>query len=304
MNTFHPPLRRGLITHLIIIGILLAASGGCLWAGLGVSAQGNEERTNLQFVAFLLASLLFFAPLPWVFYRLYALLQASYTLERDGLRIHWGLRSEDIPLPEIEWVRPASDLTFDLPVPLFSWYGALRGTINVEGLGPVEFLGAEMNQLLLVATPRKIYAISPANPKDFLKAFRRVFELGSLTPFSSFSAAPSAFLLRVWSDKNARWLFLAGLGLALFLAGGVLGFSLLVPNAQVVLTPSARVLEPVPANRLLLLPVLGGFLFIVDLAVGTFFYRRLDQRPLAYLLWGGNLVTLTLLIAAAIAAIR
>jgi len=55
-----------------------------------------------------------------------------------GLRLRWGLRAEDIPLPEIEWIRPASDLGFHLPKPFLSMPGAL--------------LGAPWGVLVLIAT--------------------------------------------------------------------------------------------------------------------------------------------------------
>jgi hypothetical protein len=49
-------------------------------------------------------------PVPFLGYRAYALLRADYYIDRDSLAMLWGLRVEDIPLTDIEWVRPASDV--------------------------------------------------------------------------------------------------------------------------------------------------------------------------------------------------
>ena len=74
-----------------------------LWAGGGLafwSSLRQDSGSNVIF--YLMLSVFLLAPTPLLLYRLYALLQASYTLERDGLRIRWGLRGEDIPLPRSE----------------------------------------------------------------------------------------------------------------------------------------------------------------------------------------------------------
>jgi len=233
-------------------------------------------------------------------YRGFALVQSGYTLDRDGLRLRWGLRGEDIPLPQIEWVRPAAELGFRLPLPFFQWPGAVVGKRKVEGLGEVEFLASDVRLLLLVATPQKIYAISPADGRAFIRSFRQIIELGSLTPLPSYSVLPAAFLQKVWQDRPARWLTLAGLALTgvLFILAG-----LIIPTrATISLGYDAlrQPLDPVSADRLLLLPLLGAAAYVVDLFTGLLFYRRDDQRPLSYLLWGSSVLTPLLLFLAMI----
>ncbi len=51
----------------------------------------------------------------------------------------------------------------------------------------------------------------------------------------------------------------------------------------------------VPPTRLLLLPMIAGFCWLVDLAIGLWLYRRDDQRPLAYGLWGISVLVAGLL---------
>jgi hypothetical protein len=231
-------------------------------------------------------------------YRSFALAQSSYTLDRDGLRLRWGLRGEDIPLPQIEWVRPAAELGFRLPLPLFQWPGAVVGRRKVEGLGEVEFIGSDVRLLLLVATPQKVYAISPADGRAFIRSFRQIIELGSLSPLPSYSVLPAAFLQKVWQDRPARWLVLAGLALTgiLFILAG-----LIIPTRSTIslgYNALRQPLDPVSADRLLLLPLLGSVAYLGDLLAGLFFYRSDVQRPVAYLLWGSSVLTPILLFLA------
>jgi len=290
-DQFNPPRRKGIIVHSLIALALFAGCGVSLWFAM-------QQDVGSYFVLLLLLTLVLVGPLFMVIYRAYALLQAHYAIERNGVRIRWGLRAEDIPLPDIEWVRPASDLVIDLPLPLLPMPGAIIGTRNVEGLGMVEFLASETRTMLLIATPARVYAISPSNPNAFMRSFQRIIELGSLTPFRSYSTLPAAYLQGVWSDRTARTLVLVGLGLTLALFVYV---SLLIPTYTGIslgYEGNGQPVPPGPSERLLLWPVLAALTFVTDLVIGLFFYRRPEQRLIAYLLWGSSCLTPVLLLVA------
>jgi len=291
--SFQPPRKRGLL--------ILGGAALILATTSAVSFLFGLEQSNSElFVGLLLISLIFFAPLPLISYRAYSLLRASYRLERNGLRLRWGLRAEDIPLPEIEWARKVTDLAVNLPPPRLVWPGTLRGTVQVNDLGPVEYMASNRENLILVATTRKIYAISPENPDNFLLAFQRSLEMGSLTPISSVSVMPAAYLSQVWTDKIARWLVSGGFLLAVSL---FTGSGLVIPSRSVIslgFYPDGQALPPVPPEQLLLLPILGAFVFLTDLAFGLFLFRRPPSRLIAYLLWGSGLLTQVLFLIALI----
>jgi hypothetical protein len=292
LQTVFPPARRsGLIFHIGAVLVLLGLA-------VLVFLQAFQMDVGGGFILGTLAAIVLVAPVPLLLYQGYALAQSIYTLDRDGLRLRWGLRGEDIPLPQIEWVRPAAELGFRLPLPFIRWPGAIVGRRKVEGLGEVEFLASETRQLLLVATPQKIFAISPADGRAFVRSFRQIIELGSLSPLPSYSVRPADFLEKVWQDRPARWLGLAG-----FLLTGVLFIlaGLIIPTRQAVslgYDALRNPLDPVPADHLLLLPLLGATFYVVDLIAGLFFYRRDEQRPVAYLLWGSSVITPLLLFLA------
>ena len=210
---FLPPRRRGVIIHAVAGSLLLLSSATLFFLAL-------QEQFGTYFVVFLLASLLLLIPLTMVLYRGYALLRAYYDLERDGLHLRWGLRSEDIPLANIDWVRPASDLVEELPQRLLAYPGAILGLVNAPGLGRVEYLASEDDDLVLVCTPGKTYALSPTEPEAFISAFQHAFELGSLAELAPVSVQPAAYLRRVWDTAAARWLVLCRTGAHPRAAGG------------------------------------------------------------------------------------
>ena len=111
MNVGHfpPPKRRGLIIHGVIILVL---------AIIAVIAFINLTRADVgpAFLISLLVALASFTPIPFFVYRAYSLLHADYHLDRDSLAIKWGLRVEDIPLTDIEFIRSSDDLTTPLSI--------------------------------------------------------------------------------------------------------------------------------------------------------------------------------------------
>jgi hypothetical protein len=292
-SEFPPPRRTGFIVHAITALFLGGTTGIALW-------NATLQQAGINFVLLLLLSLFLLFPLGLSLYQTYAVLQARYFLERDGLRLRWGLRAEDIPLPQIEWVRPASDMGFHMPLPVGALPGGILGTRMVEGLGPVEYLASDFSKLLLIATPEKIFVISPANPNAFVYAFQRNIELGSLSPIPSRTALPVTFFRRVFSDRAARLLITSGLIMTVILFVGV---SLLIPTLPEValgFDSQGQPLGAAAADWLLLLPVLAIFAYVVDLIGGLFFFRNPPGQPIAYLLWSGGIMTPLLLMVAVI----
>jgi hypothetical protein len=294
-TTFFPRRRKGLLIHGGLALLCVGVSGGSFWLA-------QQQQVGAYFVLLLLFSLLLLPPLMITLYREYALIRGTYVIERDGLRLRWGLRTEDIPLTAIEWVRPAAQSGLRLLLPFASLPGAILGTRRVEGLGPIEYIASDVDTLLLVATPQKIFAISPDDPRKFQYAFQRAIEMGSLTPLPSVSNRPAAFLQYVWSDKKARTLFIVGTGLVLLL---FVFTSLSIPHLNTVslgYLANGKPEQPVPAARLLLLPVLTALVYGGDLLAGLFFYSQpLEEgKNVAYLLWLGSPITSILLMIATI----
>jgi PH (Pleckstrin Homology) domain-containing protein len=287
---FPPSKRSGLVFHGILLTLLILFSS---WGFINLLRQ----PVGLNFVIFLLIGLIAFAPLPLLGYRAFALFRAQYILNRDSLELRWGLRDEEIPLMDIEWVRPIGDLAYPLRLPSPSIPGAILGLRRHRDLGIVEFIASERRNLLLVATSKRVYAISPADPAEFTQTFSRASELGSLSSAKPKSIYPSFVLARAWESGLVRYLWLA----ALFLNIGLIVWtSLLIPAlARVSFGFGAnRIAEAVPSSQLVILPLLSAFLALAGWAAGLYFYRWEDQRVLSVIIWAsGALTSLLFLIA-------
>jgi PH (Pleckstrin Homology) domain-containing protein len=287
---FPPSKRNGLLLHGVLLAVLLA-----------VSAWGffNLARADVgpNFVVFLMIGLLAFLPVPFLGYRAYSLLRAEYILDRDRLELRWGLRNEAIPLTDIEWVRAADDLSHPLVLPAMSMPGAVLGLRRHPDLGLVEFIASDAKKLLLIATAKKAYAISPADPSEFALTFGRAVELGSLTPAQPKSVYPSFIVTQAWESGLVRYLWLA----ALFLNIGLFVWvSLLIPSlGRVALgfRPD-RTPDAVPSVQLIILPLVSIFLTLGGWILGLYFYRWEKRRIISVIVWAsGALASLLFLIA-------
>ena len=293
MNEGHypPPKQLGLLIHIILILVLSGLAAWGIWNLMRVEA-------GLNFVIFLLDALLSLVPLPLFVYRAYALTRADYILDRDSLELRWGLRDEDIPLTDIEWLRPSSDLTTPLRLPWLPIPGAVLGLRRHPDLGVVEFLAADPRNILLVATSKRVYAISPTNAAKFAQTFARTIEMGSLLPAEAKSVYPSFIFSRAWDNTLARFLWLVGLFLNIGLAVWVI---LTIPTLNQVslgFAPSGAALSPSPASQLILLPIESAFLFLAGLFAGLYFYRWETHRVLAVIIWASSALTSLLFLLA------
>lgn len=283
-SSFIPARRPGLIFHILILGIL----GGCSAYGLW---QVSRSEVGPSVLLALAPTLLALGVFPWLSYCLYALHNATYTIERDGLRLHWGLRQEDIPIDQVQWVRPASDYGDRLPLPVLRWPGAVLGERRLADQRKIEYMADRSHDLVLVATRQHIFAISPSQPVDFISTYVRYAELGSISPLPAKSLYPAFLLARFWQDRSARALVLGGLFVTLMLWVRVI---LAIPGLAEIpwhLTAPNQAKELAPSLRLLLLPTLNLGAFVFDLVIGFFFYRRDEYKVLSYLFWLAGLVT-------------
>jgi hypothetical protein len=284
MNEFPPERQRGLVIHAVLIVILGVVSLAMFWFVF-------QAPVGLLFALDILAALLTFIPLPILAYRAYALTRGNYTLDRDNLHLVWGLRVEDIPVANVEWVRPVQAFATPIALPWLRLPGSLLGTTLNPDIGSIEFLASETETLLLVATARRVYAISPADPAGFIAAFQRAIELGSLSRVAAHSQYPSFVVVIAWESVLIRYLWLAGVFLNI---GLLVWVTVLAPGLQRIplgFTPAGTPQEAVSGVQLILLPVLSALLFIVGWLAGLFFYRRPDQRVLALAVWSSSVVS-------------
>jgi len=293
MNVGHypPPKRRGMIVHSIILLVLT------IIAVFGFFKLSGAE-VGPTFLIWLLVALLSFAPIPFFAYRTYSLWRADYHIDRDSLAISWGLRVEDIPLSDIEWMRSAEDLVTPLALPSLPFPGGLLGIRRHPELGIVEFLASDAKKLLLIATAKRIFVISPENPSGLSQTFARATEMGSLQPVEAKSVYPSFVVTQAWESGIARYLWLT----ALFLNIGLfIWASLIIPTTPRVALGQQFVggtLDTVPSSQLIIFPVASLLLAVIGWIAGLYFYRWDHERVLAFIIWGSSTLTSLLFLLA------
>lgn len=278
MNQFPPARQRGLWVHIILAVLVGIFSIFSLWLVF-------QTEVGLTFSLYLLLFVITVIPVPILGYRAYALSRSNYLLDRNNLRIVWGLRVEDIPVNQVEWVRPANNMPGNVRLPWLRLPGGILGVTRQRDIGKVEFLASEEAQLILVATVGQVFAISPENPSAFLSAFQKAMEMGSLQTVRGVSQHPSFVVVHAWESLPVRILWLAGT----FLNTGLLFWvAVLIPSfAKIPLgfLPDGSVRPVVPGPQLILLPLLSIFLFVFGLVAGLFFYRRPELRLLSVIVW-------------------
>ena len=161
-----------------------------------------------------------------------------------------------------------------------------------------------MNNLILIAAGNNFYAISPANQEEFMLAYHRFAELGSLTPLTSHSIYPANLLRQVWAARSARYLLISGIVVAVLLLVLVI---LIVPSSPTIslgFNPDGTPSEPGPSVFLLLIPLLNTVFYFTNLSAGLYLFRSQERKILAYLLWGSGLFTGLLFIIAVLFILR
>jgi hypothetical protein len=281
-----PPKLMGFLIGLLMIGMLL------LTIGWSVIQMGAGELT-VWLAFWVVLPILSLPLLLLVVYRLYGLFTARYSINRDGLKLRWGLAYDDIPIQQLTRVDRAE--AFKLTkLPAFSawWPGLVTGKRQIEGLGEVEYFATRgPEEIVVVQSGDRLLAISPRDVDEFLNAVRDALRMGALSTYEEISTRPNFALARLGSDRVALLLVVLGgiLPVALF------GYLLLVVGditGQVAFgfDTSGAVDTLAPPGRLLLLPMIGGASWLLDLFFGIWMYRTSTNRPLAYTLWGGAIL--------------
>jgi hypothetical protein len=257
----------------------------------------SQEPIGLRFTIYILVAAFAFFPLPFLAYWLYSLNRANYSLDREKLTLSWGLRVEQIPVSELEWVRPMETLASPLALPIHM-PGVIMGLRRHPDIGPVEFLASDPKTLLLIATSKRVYAISPQDTAGFMQNIKHAIEMGSLTPAAPQSVYPTFVVAKAWESMLARYLWLAGLLLNIGLFAWV---TLLIPSLGRIplgFLSSGVAGDPVPGAGLILLPLVSLFFYITGWVAGLIFYRRPAHHSLAHILWASGVFSTLLFLVA------
>ncbi len=283
-QSFSPPRMAGIAFHSVGLLAVLAAVGTMV-------TIASENLSGLNSVLLLVASILLAVLFPVLAYRLFALLQSEYRVGRDGLYIRWGLRQLQLPHDLIVDSALASELEQAPTMPRWRWPGSLVGLTQDEELGAVEYMASQSQDLILIGTLDRVYAISPNDARNFLAQLRSESERGSLSKGRMISVEPSSIFSQAWADRAIRGLISAGalLAMALFVLVGIV----IQGRATISLgfDPLVRPGDAVAAVQLYLLPSLNLVFFMGDLLLGLILFREEGGSLLARLVWASSLLS-------------
>jgi hypothetical protein len=279
--SFHPPRTRGLIFGILLLLILL----GTGIFGLVMLATGS---ISVWMVLWVLLPLICFPLSVVVMYWLYGLVEARYYIDRDGIYLRWGFAIEQIPITEVKQVDTAEALGIEVKKrSIMYWPGLSLGEYDSETIGRVEFFAsASADQLVVIQTTTHAMAISPQDLQGFMEAYNSALHMGPLETIPALSKRPRVVQTVIEVDRTARLLIVVGILLPLLLLG-YLGFRVtgLPPEVPFGFSPEGYIDTYAPPGGLLLLPMIGGFCWLIDCIVGFWLYRSEKNRPLAYALW-------------------
>jgi hypothetical protein len=165
-------------------------------------------------------------------------------------------------------------------------------------LGSVEFIASSAKNLILIATSRHVFAISPRNAAALVRTFARATELGSLTPTEAKSVYPSFVITQAWENPIARFLWMSGI---LLNVGLIVWVGILIPSLSQIpfgFDPFGVPREVASSTQLILLPLVSSLLFVVGVTGGLYFYRWQRQRPLAFIVWASSTLSAFLFLMA------
>ena len=273
----------GTIIHLLLM-LLFSAAG--VWGIWGVS---NVDVAP-QLLPYIALIILFLATVPYLIYTLYALHRSEYILERGGIKLNWGWRTESLPMEEVDWIYRVEDLETAPHLPIIHWPGAVTGVRRFQRGPEVEYLSSRTKGLVIIAAGERYYAISPNHVHEFISAYHELTELGAINPISPESVQPALILSEVFKIRAILWILIAG---------GLLNISLLIwtllviPSRDLVslgFTSAGVPREGLDSVRLVLFPVLNTTAYLANLILGLFLFRNQENRFLAYLLWGASVI--------------
>ena len=233
-------------------------------------------------------------------YWTYSLATLSYSLDRNGLVIRWGITKQIIPLGAIERLVPGTAVGVP-QVQGVSWMGYHIGRADIARIGDVLFYSTHQTpeQVLYVMTTERNYAISVADPAAFARQIQVRQDLGPTAEVTHHVERGLSSVQGFWGDRIG-WL-LAGSGLAICaLAWLILAsqYSALPATIGVFFPPSGMVplSETNSKDILTSVPQAATFVLLADVVAGVLLYAW-DRSVARLLLGAGVLLQLAFLVA-------
>ena len=282
---YQPPRALGLMVGAVLIALALGISAllvlGTLDQPFGLLTLG----TSMVTVTCLGVAAVFG-------YWTYALAMLSYSLDRNGLVIRWGLTQQIIPLGAIDRLVPGTAVGVPR-VEGVSWMGYHVGRAEIQRIGDVLFYSTHQTpeQVLYVMTTERNYAISVPDPAAFARQIQVRQDLGPTAEVTHHVERSLSSVQGFWGDHTGRVLAIAAIGVCVvgWLAL-VFQYGALPETVHVFFPPSeiAPLSDTNAKNILIAVPRAGSIVLAINLAAGVLMYAW--DRTVARMVLGAGIV--------------
>jgi hypothetical protein len=208
-------------------------------------------------------------------YRVGGGLTMGYTMDRNGIYVHWLGNRAVIPIDDIERV-DSGDAGAHIPLQFLQGIGSYWGRGRTsEGQRLHLFSTLPPEKCLILHTSSDAYAVSPANRDTFVQNLEQRRRIGAVKPLPHAQQPGHMVFYAFWSDPVVRWSFLLAFGLNLLLWGILAGFYPdLAETLPMRFDPTGQVAELHPRHQVLFLPLAAAGLLLLNTAFGLALYRR------------------------------
>jgi hypothetical protein len=245
--------------------------------------RGATEPVSLSTVFCYLIAAVFLGIGVLVAYWTYACATLRYTLDRNGLVIHWGFVRQVIPLDSVK--RLARGELVALPhINGVNWPGYHVGRTEIREVGETLFYSTHrrLADIVYVVTPSLTYAVSPPDVQQFISDVESMQKQGTTVPLRQVPRRLPLADQPFWLDRWAQGLAVAAVLLCAATFGVIFRNYGGLPDSMAISFPPLDVERLASKHELLSLPTTAFAVLIVSLVAG--FAIRAWERLASYML--------------------
>ncbi len=281
--TFQPyPNRSGFIS----IGIAIGCGFAVIMLLNLLPKQDNLPSIYILFLEILMAFIIMGVTIAWTVITF----KLRYSINRNGIMIHWGFAQQLIPFNQIEKIISGKELSSPLEFNGVKVSGLQLGWGELLGYGKTKFYTtAALANSLLIVTPKQAYFVSPRYPSDFLHAWEVRRELGPTRQWTTEVRRNWPLNVPILADSLTWGLLGAAAVICLALFGYVsFAFPDLPRTVPLHFDALGQADRTADKAFLFLFPIVGAVLLLLNSLLGGYAYRQ--EKLAAYFSWGSAIV--------------
>jgi len=245
--------------------------------------RGATQPVSLSTVFCYLIAAVFLGIGALAAYWTYGCATLRYSLDRNGLSIHWGFVRQVIPLDSVK--RLARGEVIALPgISGVNWPGYHVGRAEIREVGETLFYSTHrrLAEIVYVVTPSLTYAVSPPDVQQFISDVESMQKQGATVPLRQVPRRHPLADQPFWHDRWAQGLAVAAVLLCAAAFGVIFRNYGGLPQSMAISFPPLDVERVASKRELLSLPTTAFAVLLVGLIAG--FAVRSWERVASYML--------------------